>query len=352
MYEYHHIGIPTTERREGERHTPDFEMWSSGYEGSEFRVQWMRFEDDCDLRPLIQTVAHTAFKVDDLDRAIQGRTVIHGPEEPLEGFRVAFREDGDAPIELIETELTEDEVIARRQAKQRQREDGARERELAEAFLARRVDGLILAPSGRDHSYLQPERDAGIAVAFVDRPPAYIDADCVLSDNAGGAFAATAHLLAAGHRRVGFLGDREAVFTARERLPGYRRALEASRLPFHPALVRMDVHDRRAASEAAGDLLAAETRRPRQRPEPDHSGRRRAVAYPRPPAHDRAGRLRRSRAPRRGRAGTDGDRTGRRAARAGGRGVAVCRLEGDRGAARRVVVPTTLLERGSGELRP
>lgn len=263
MYEYHHIGIPTTERREGERYTPGVKMWSSGYKGSEFRVPWMRFEDDCDLQPLIQTVAHAAFKVDDLDRASQGRTVIHGPEEPLEVFRVAFSEDGGAPIELIETELTENEVIARRQAKQRQREDGARERELAEAFLAHWVDGLILAPSGRDHSYLQPERDAGVAVVFVDRPPAYIDADCVLSDNAGGAFAATAHLLAAGHRRVGFLGDREAIFTARERLRGYRRALEANRLPLHPALVRMDLHDRRAASEAAGDLLAAEARRPR-----------------------------------------------------------------------------------------
>jgi hypothetical protein len=87
-----------------------------GHEGSEFRVQWTRFEDDCDLHPLVQTVAHAAFKVDDLDRAIQGRTVIHGPEELLEGFRVACSEDG------------------------------ARERELAEAFLACWGDPLILAP--------------------------------------------------------------------------------------------------------------------------------------------------------------------------------------------------------------
>ena len=76
-------------------------------------------------------------------------------------------------------------------------EDPARERELAEAFLARRVDGLIVVPAGSDHSYLRPERDAGVALVFVDRPPAFIDADCVLSDNAGGGFAATAHLIAA-----------------------------------------------------------------------------------------------------------------------------------------------------------
>ena len=71
-------------------------------------------------------------------------------------------------------------------------EDADRERELAEAFLSRRVDGLIVVPSGSDHSYLRADRDAGVALVFVDRPPAFIDADCVLSDNAGGAFAATA----------------------------------------------------------------------------------------------------------------------------------------------------------------
>src|SRR5919112_3581664 len=33
-------------------------------------------------------------------------------------------------------------------------EDGARERELVQAFLSRRVDGLIIVPAGSDHSYL------------------------------------------------------------------------------------------------------------------------------------------------------------------------------------------------------
>jgi hypothetical protein len=65
------------------------------------------------------TVPHVAFKVDDLDRAIEGRNLIHGPDEPLEGFRVAFVEEGGAPIEFIETDLTEAQVIARRRAIQR-----------------------------------------------------------------------------------------------------------------------------------------------------------------------------------------------------------------------------------------
>ena len=232
-------------------------------------------------------------------------------------------------------------------------EDGARERELAEAFLARRVDGLVVVPSGRDHSYLEPERDAGVAVVFVDRPPAHIDADCALSDNAGGAFAAAAHLLAAGHRRVGFLGGRETSFSARERLHGYRRALEANRLPFDPALVRMGLHDSRAASEAAGDLLAGEAA-------PTALVSAQDVITIGTVDRLRTLDLRSTVAlvgfddlvladavdPALTVVAQDGDRLGRAAAE-----LLFARLDGDRGAARRVVVPTTLVVRGSGELR-
>jgi LacI family transcriptional regulator len=134
-------------------------------------------------------------------------------------------------------------------------EDADRERELAEAFLSRRVDGLVVVPTGTDHSYLRVDRDAGVALVFVDRPPAFMDADCVLSDNAGGAFEATSHLIAAGHTRIGFLGDRAGIFTATERLRGYRDALGRHGLAYDDALVRMDLHDSATASEATADLL-------------------------------------------------------------------------------------------------
>jgi LacI family transcriptional regulator len=104
-------------------------------------------------------------------------------------------------------------------------EDPARERQLAEELLARGVDGLIVAPTGGDQSYLARDRQAGVALVFVDRPPNFLDADVVVSDNAGGAYAAVAHLLEHGHRRIAFLGDRPEIHTAVERLRGYREAL-------------------------------------------------------------------------------------------------------------------------------
>jgi LacI family transcriptional regulator, galactose operon repressor len=104
-------------------------------------------------------------------------------------------------------------------------ESPERERELVDAVLDRRVDGLIVLPTATDHTYLLRDIAAGLAVVFVDRPPQSIDGDCVLSDNRGGADRATTHLIAHGHRRIGFIGYEPVIHTAVERLAGYRDAL-------------------------------------------------------------------------------------------------------------------------------
>jgi len=118
-------------------------------------------------------------------------------------------------------------------------EDGVRERELTLAFCARRVDGLIIVPAGATHRYLVPEITAGTPAVFVDRPPVDIDADTVLVDNEGGARMAVDHLIAHGHRRIGFLGDAPTIFTATARLAGYRASLEAAGLPYDESLTSL-----------------------------------------------------------------------------------------------------------------
>src|SRR4051812_13990831 len=132
-------------------------------------------------------------------------------------------------------------------------EDPERERELVESLVARGVDGVIIAPTNGDHAYLQRDRAAGLAVVFVDRPPHFVDADSVVSDNAGGARHAVEHLIERGHRRIVFLGDRPEVHTAAERLRGYREALAAHGLEevVHPPL-----RDPVTAQAATRELLS------------------------------------------------------------------------------------------------
>lgn len=122
-------------------------------------------------------------------------------------------------------------------------EDPDRERELALAFCARRVDGLVVIPAGHDHRYLEPEIAAGVATVFVDRPAGLLEADAVLSDSFGGAREGVAHLIAHGHRRIGFIGDRPRIHTAAERLRGYRAAMAAAGLAVDDAWVSLGPTD-------------------------------------------------------------------------------------------------------------
>lgn len=135
-------------------------------------------------------------------------------------------------------------------------EEPRRERELIGSFRERRVDGLIVVPTSQDHGYLYEDRRSGTALVFVDRPAVHLDADSVVSDNRGGATAATAHLLVHGHRRIGFLGDLLSISTARERLDGYLRGLERADLARDDDLIRTELRDPDAAAAAIEEMLA------------------------------------------------------------------------------------------------
>jgi LacI family transcriptional regulator len=117
------------------------------------------------------------------------------------------------------------------------------------------VDGLLIVPAGRDHSYLLRERQAGTCLVFVDREPRLLDADAVVSDNRAGAISAVNHLLAAGHRRIGYLGDRMSVATGAQRYDGYTRALELARIPLDERIVWHEASSEEAAIEAATRML-------------------------------------------------------------------------------------------------
>jgi LacI family transcriptional regulator len=134
--------------------------------------------------------------------------------------------------------------------------DAEREAELIEAFAARRVDGMILAPVGPDQGALARDRDAGMAVVFVDRPGRGLQADTVIADNAGGTRRGVEHLVASGHQRIAYLGDRQSVASSRERLAGYREALASAGLDYDSGLVRLDIRGRTVAAAEVGSLLS------------------------------------------------------------------------------------------------
>ncbi len=110
--------------------------------------------------------------------------------------------------------------------------DGLRQREdqLVEAFVARRVDGLIVVPSGRGAGPLQAEVERGTPVVLLDLELEGLAVDLVRSDHRGGATLATQHLQAHGHADIAFFSDDPTVFSAGLRLDGYREAMSRAGL--------------------------------------------------------------------------------------------------------------------------
>lgn len=137
-------------------------------------------------------------------------------------------------------------------------DDPEREELAVQAFLRRRVDGLILTTAKRQQDYARSLRELGIPVVYIDRRPADAGFDSVASDNRKGADAATAHLIEHGHRRIALLTDRLDIQTAAERQQGFFDALGRAGIPTTEALVVTELHDPAAAQRALAQLLASD----------------------------------------------------------------------------------------------
>ena len=133
------------------------------------------------------------------------------------------------------------------------RRDQATERDVIERMLQRRIAGLLLSPTGGDHSWLDPHR---VPVVLVDRPAPGLSADLIEIDDHRAAFDATGHLIAHGHRRIAYVGDTPAIPTSAARLRGYRDALAHHRVEADERLVNCEAATSQAAARAVSALVS------------------------------------------------------------------------------------------------
>lgn len=116
-------------------------------------------------------------------------------------------------------------------------EDPDAEREAIRVLLARRVDGLIIAPVQSRPEGLEVLLESKAPFVFVARYVSGIDADFVVADDEAVGRLATEHLIAKGHRRILFLNScRNSSAELRQR--GYEGSLKAHDIPLDPALIR------------------------------------------------------------------------------------------------------------------
>jgi len=229
-------------------------------------------------------------------------------------------------------------------------EDPQLEQRLIAEMLERRVSALLVVSSAAEHAYLDAERRLGLPVVFLDRAPQDIVADTIVIDNERGVRQGVDHLVRQGHRRIGLVGDLGRLSTHRERVAAFGAALTAAGAGDWQRYVRADSHDVPAAERAVRELLAL-TPAPTALITTNNRITTGALRVLRelaaPPAlvgfddFDLADLLGVSVIAH------DPERMGEL-----GPELIVTRLAGDDGPARRVLLPTRLVPRGSGERRP
>lgn len=115
------------------------------------------------------------------------------------------------------------------------------ENRLLTELIQDRVAGIVIWPVQSDdlNRELFHLSVRGFPLVLIDRSFQYLEADCALADNFGGAYAATKHLIDLGHRAIAFLARPYLhLQPIAERLAGYRQALRDHGLePLAPLLV-------------------------------------------------------------------------------------------------------------------
>lgn len=127
------------------------------------------------------------------------------------------------------------------------------EMENLNVLMRHRTDGLLLAAANYQSETLADFLGrVSVPIVAFDRPLPKIPS--VIADNYKGSRMATEHLIGHGYKRILCLGGETTLYTLRERLRGYRHAIEESGLP---AIIDMSVKDYKSAEYAIESHLAA-----------------------------------------------------------------------------------------------
>jgi len=134
-------------------------------------------------------------------------------------------------------------------------EDPERELAVVHAFHQRRVDGVILAPSG------SPERTIGY-LAEKKLPCVLIDRfaddrfDQIGVENETAMRALIDHVASFGHRRIGYIAGQPGLATTRERIEAFRASLLANGLEWQPRYVSPENVDTASATASTHAILS------------------------------------------------------------------------------------------------
>jgi DNA-binding LacI/PurR family transcriptional regulator len=131
-----------------------------------------------------------------------------------------------------------------------------REVRVVRKFEERRVDGIIVTASRVGARYVPLLSHIQVPIVLLNNQHPSQFAHSVMIANVQASLEATRHLIALGHRRIAYLGDRTGYQSDAERYTGYRQALEEGGLPFEPHFLVHGDGRPEGAESAIAELLA------------------------------------------------------------------------------------------------
>jgi hypothetical protein len=100
---FDHIGLVTDEQKAGESWVEATRVWVTSPRAHPFNIEWLRFEPDTPVTGPLRTEPHVAYRVPDVNVAIEGHYVLAEPFDVGNGFlMVAFVLIDGAVVEFMQ----------------------------------------------------------------------------------------------------------------------------------------------------------------------------------------------------------------------------------------------------------
>lgn len=131
-----------------------------------------------------------------------------------------------------------------------------KEQHYLDALISRRVDGLLLSPSPGEKHYLDKIQQRNIPMVLIDRRLDNVPSDVIRGDSYAGGRQLVQHLLGRGYRDILFAGGEPEVSSLKDRLSGYRSAMEEAGL--EPTM-HLGHYDRQCGERIASTLIENQT---------------------------------------------------------------------------------------------
>jgi hypothetical protein len=100
---FDHIGLVTEEQKAGESWVEATRVWVTSPRDHPFNIEWLRFEPDSPVTGPLRWEPHVAYRVRDVQAAIEGQDVLAEPFDVGDGFvTVAFVSVDGAVVEFMQ----------------------------------------------------------------------------------------------------------------------------------------------------------------------------------------------------------------------------------------------------------